>query len=80
MKRALPVVCLVMLLVWTVPASAGFVAGSVAFEFDVIIPTTGFFDFTLTQTPTPTPEPATVVLMGMGAMVLLAARRRRRPI
>ncbi len=47
---------------------------TVTFEFDVLIPSTGGFNFTLTQTPLP--EPATMALMGLGGLGLLIRRRR----
>ena len=48
---------------------------TVAFGFDILIPSTGPFNFTLTQTPVP--EPSTFVLLCLGGMGALAFRRRR---
>ena len=48
---------------------------TVTFGFDVLIPSTGPFNFTLTQTPVP--EPSTFVLLCLGGMGALAFRRRR---
>ena len=48
----------------------------VQFSFDVLIPSTGPFTFTLTQEPIP--EPATLGLLGLGGAVLILRRRRLR--
>jgi len=47
---------------------------SVSFSFDVLIPSSGPFTFTLTQQPIP--EPATLALLGLGAAALLRRRSR----
>ena len=44
-------------------------------DFDVLVPTTGFFAFTITQAPVP--EPATLAFLGLGATAVLVVRRRR---
>jgi len=44
-------------------------------QFDVLVPTTGLFDFSLTQHPVP--EPTTMGLLGLGALSLLRKRRAR---
>ena len=47
----------------------------VTFEFDVLVPSSGPFTFTLTQTPLP--EPATLAFVSLGSLGVLAHRRRR---
>jgi hypothetical protein len=49
---------------------------SVSFTFDIEIPTTGDFSFTLTQSPI-IPEPTTMALAGIAGLMILAARRKR---
>lgn len=53
---------------------------TVEFAFDVLVPTTGFFSFTLTQEPLALgqpPEPATLTLLILGGLGVLVSRRRR---
>ena len=47
---------------------------TVQFVFDVLIPSTGPFSFTLTQTPIP--EPASLTLLSIGGIALIRHRRR----
>jgi len=42
-------------------------------QFDINVPTTGLFDFSLTQHPVP--EPTTIGLLGLGSLTLLRKRR-----
>lgn len=42
-------------------------------QFDVLVPTTGLFDFTLTQNPVP--EPTTIGLLSLGSLALFRKRR-----
>ena len=52
----------------------------VEFSFDVLVPTTGLFSFTLTQEPLALgqpPEPATLALLILGGLGVLVSRRRR---
>jgi hypothetical protein len=44
-------------------------------SFDINVPTTGLFNFSLTQEPVP--EPATMGLLGLGGLGLFGRRRRR---
>ena len=46
---------------------------TLALQFDVLVPTTGLFDFTLTQHPVP--EPATIGLLSLGSLMLYRKRR-----
>lgn len=43
--------------------------------FDINVPTSGLFNFSLTQEPVP--EPATMALLGLGSLGLLCRRRAR---
>jgi hypothetical protein len=44
-------------------------------SFDINVPSTGLFNFSLTQEPVP--EPATMGLLGLGGLGLFGRRRRR---
>jgi len=44
-------------------------------SFDINVPTTGLFNFSLTQEPIP--EPATMALLGLGSLGLFCRRRAR---
>lgn len=48
----------------------------VRLDFDISVPMSGLFSFTLTQVPIP--EPATLAFLGGGGMLVVAARMRRR--
>lgn len=48
---------------------------TVTIEFDINVPTTGFFGFTLSQMPIP--EPATLGLLALGGAFVLTRRKRR---
>lgn len=43
-------------------------------QFDICVPTTGLFDFTLTQHPVP--EPTTMGLLSLGSLVLYRRRKK----
>lgn len=45
----------------------------VTLQFDILIPDSGSYTFSLTQHPIP--EPATVALLGLGAMALVMAKK-----
>ena len=49
------------------------VGETVTLDFDINIPTTGWFGFTLTQRAIP--EPTTICLVGLGGLALLRKRR-----
>ena len=50
------------------------VGETVTLDFDINIPTTGGFGFTMTQMAIP--EPTTICLLGLGGLALLRKRRR----
>jgi hypothetical protein len=50
---------------------------TVSFTFQVNVPDTGPFAFTLTQSPVLVPEPATITMVALAALALLGYKRKR---
>lgn len=50
------------------------IGGSVTFDFDILVPVTGVFDFTIRQRAIPIPEPGTLGLLGLGLVGLVRRR------
>jgi len=62
-------------LIWTTPNIVQ-PGETVSFTFQINVPDTGDFNFTLSQSPDVIPEPASITLVGL-ALVMFAAVRRK---
>ena len=60
---------------WTTP-NVVLPGQTVTFTFQVNVPDTGGFNFTLSQSPVLIPEPASIVLVGLAVVMLAACRRK----
>jgi len=53
---------------------------TVSFTFDVNVPTTGPFGFTLSQSPVLVPEPATILFVGLAVLFIGSVKLRRKSL
>lgn len=60
---------------WTTP-NVVLPGQTVTFTFQINVPDTGEFNFTLSQSPVLIPEPASIVLFGLAVVMLAACRRK----